>query len=986
MTIAGRKFRFESNVLFPRTPLQATSSNTPGRQIINIQATIDDDLQILAEIPSPTAGRTSSASTKSTARSAAALQSSLGLFTPNRAAKLSSLLVSPKPVPLPAFLVNSNRQPSTPKKVFTMIDEPSVLNPTYRSTLAFESEAEDEASFHTPTKEKRKAPVDFEDSLVGRTPKKVSFGPALSPEIFDKAEPPSTPVKRGQQQGPETPRRMGVSTPSLLSKLTALKSSARPILTPSRLSRASDLQHLEKPAPLNLFAHVEELAESSTADDSKSPMPKLSITPRKPMFASFADIHSKNATASGAQDAHTLELQAASPFIDAKFMVQHNNEQQAALDDSDTSSDNSENGSGSSGSDDGFWKKLTPIAAEKKAEAFETNPFMDDLDLLDDESSPPSTPTRKPLARLATPTAAMPSILTMASEKRSTPSSAPFSTPSIRHADDLDITPVHTPVRRPASSELERQDASRQPTPGTASRLALLQLSAQKVQGLADLLQQPHTPTPTGENADPLLNTPTRPPKTASLFDYVAGDESKAAEQSTVQDVEAESQGSTSAFIADDVPHLASSTDAKRRASAPAATIAERSQSPIFSGLRSVFRTPQKVVESYFAGFAGLRNFVMTPTKSPSQQPSWQQPIEDELASEPLDQDDKTQDETEESEIPVDISGEAAMDTFDTLEGQDSLNNEYLQDESTARISASTPTTPNRRLASHEDVMVFLKGHPNPQQKSTTVVAATLSKSFLVSRTKDEISLDESSTGEEEARQAELLRLLGEGAAIEDDTEEDVTEELGEEHEQEQEQEHEHRGEDRIDEVIVDDALERKDHTPSPQTKMFSRRISSTFNRSREGTPTSKRRQSLKQRLGSTSPGFRHYEQQIDSDEEEDEEDDMVIMISPKLLFVDIHQTKYAPHNKRKLAEGETEPESMKEKVARELELAKLRKQVAIEKPKKTIKKKPLSTKAKIRKGKTLERGLMNTEKDEKRIDKHQEKVSLKKRGKQMWE
>ncbi|KAF9102561.1 hypothetical protein BGX29_004438 [Mortierella sp. GBA35] len=99
-----------------------------------------------------------------------------------------------------------------------------------------------------------------------------------------------------------------------------------------------------------------------------------------------------------------------------------------------------------------------------------------------------------------------------------------------------------------------------------------------------------------------------------------------------------------------------------------------------------------------------------------------------------------------------------------------------------------------------------------------------------------------------------------------------------------------------------------------------------------------------------------------------------------------IHQTKYAPHNKRKLAPGEDAPVSMKEKVGRELELAKLRKQVAIEKPKKTIKKKPMSTKAKMRKEKTLERGMMNSEKDEKRIDKHHEKVTLKKRGKQMWE
>ncbi|KAF9427497.1 hypothetical protein BGZ94_004798 [Podila epigama] len=99
-----------------------------------------------------------------------------------------------------------------------------------------------------------------------------------------------------------------------------------------------------------------------------------------------------------------------------------------------------------------------------------------------------------------------------------------------------------------------------------------------------------------------------------------------------------------------------------------------------------------------------------------------------------------------------------------------------------------------------------------------------------------------------------------------------------------------------------------------------------------------------------------------------------------------IHQTKYAPHNKRKLAPGEEEPESMKEKVARELELAKLRKQVVVDKPKKTIKKKPMSTKAKLRREKTLERGMMNAEKDEKRIDKHHEKQSLKKRGKQMWE
>ncbi|KAF9581060.1 hypothetical protein BGW38_002061 [Lunasporangiospora selenospora] len=100
-----------------------------------------------------------------------------------------------------------------------------------------------------------------------------------------------------------------------------------------------------------------------------------------------------------------------------------------------------------------------------------------------------------------------------------------------------------------------------------------------------------------------------------------------------------------------------------------------------------------------------------------------------------------------------------------------------------------------------------------------------------------------------------------------------------------------------------------------------------------------------------------------------------------------IHIEKYAPHKKPKLAPGQQEAKSMKEKVTEELELARLRKQVNVgDKPKKTIKKKQLSTKAKMRREKTLERGVLNSDKDEKRVDKHHEKVSLKKRGKQMWD
>lgn len=205
--------------------MQSTSDNTPGRQINNsnsnsTQAPIDQGIQSLAEIPSPSVKKILSTPVKTASRNAEALESSLGLFTPNRAEKLSRLLVSPKPVPFPAFLAKSPSMPSTPRRVYIMIDEPSILNPTTYSgedITATESVSnKNERGLQTPKREKRMASMEFDTNDIARTPKKVSFGPALSPEIFDKAEPPSTPIKRGQQD-PGTPRRQVMTTPCLIS-------------------------------------------------------------------------------------------------------------------------------------------------------------------------------------------------------------------------------------------------------------------------------------------------------------------------------------------------------------------------------------------------------------------------------------------------------------------------------------------------------------------------------------------------------------------------------------------------------------------------------------------------------------------------------------------------------------------------------------------------------------------------------------------------
>ncbi|KAF9170297.1 antigen identified by monoclonal antibody Ki-67, partial [Mortierella sp. AD010] len=1052
MTIAGRKFRFESVEPVPRPPLQSAGISTPGRMVSNIQKTIDDDIQILAEIPSPTAGRLLLTPKKDTTRSAAALESSLGLFTPNRAAKLSSLLVSPKPVPMPAFLAKSpKRMTTTPRKVLTMIDEPSVLNPTCTAVPSQASTSEIEPGMQTPPQNKRKAPMDFDESNVERTPKKVSFGPALSPEIFDKAEPPSTPVKRGQQQGILTPRKQGVSTPSLLSKLSALKPTTKPILTPSKLSRTSVLHDMQKPAPLNLFAPDDTTEELETIrmplltpsrQNRTTPMPSL----QKP--TPLGQLISKEKMTGPAQKTQPTNNQDtpgdSNATIEFKDDKNKRLEQLEPTEDSGSSSDNS-NGS----SDDGLWNKLVPIpntgdAGSPISNILDENQQIISLDdLSDDDNGPPSTPTRGPMGRIATPLLSTPTrprrlsndllqqehthhviklssppllrpnggentnVRNIQSHRRSpsppivvnnpmysgdmnpfeehstssevrlelSPSS--FSTSPRLDADIVDTTPVYTPVRRQASSEHQQQDVTPfKTTPNSASRLALLQLSAQKIRGLPDLLQSPGSPPP--------LSTPTRPTMTLPLFDQFDDEELGAnTGESDVQEANDGINTSESAMATnkpDEQTKAASLMDTKRRSSAPAAV--DRSQSPIFSGIRGVFRTPQKVVESCFAGIAGIRNF-MSPTRLANQQSSSRPSSVTELAdNEQTDGGsniDKSRSFTEASEKP----GVENLSVSESVESVDEKESSLAKaSDSVAALqktptkptaSGSAATTPKRRIASHQDVMAILLGHPKepspkskefsfakepliltpsksldkikargrrsdilPQKRTIAnrsqsqsaedragakseqeiikdsngvirrrrtislfefkgeVSYSSSAASFVTSRSENAPALESKEgvetphstekEGEEDAEQAELLRLLGEGA------------ESANEEEDAQGCENEDDNKENIDYDAVDGAnadplihggeevgLDEQNQKPPSEPKSPSRRTSlSPYNRSRESTPT-KRRHSFRKRLGSASPAFRRYEQQnAELEEDEEDEDDMVVMISPK--------------------------------------------------------------------------------------------------------
>ncbi|KAF9959111.1 hypothetical protein BGZ70_008973 [Mortierella alpina] len=1076
------------------------NSNTPGRQVRDIQATIDKDIQTLAEAPSPTPGRLLSTPKRSLGRSTAALESSLGLFTPNRAAKLSSLLVSPKPVPLPAFLTKSPRRPTTPKPVIAMIDEPSLFNTTSTTTPPSSSSSSSsltdrqlssDSGMHTPTKEKRKAPVDFDG--VSRTPKKVSFGPALSPEIFDKSNPPSTPIKRGQQQDPDTPRRQGLSTPSLLSKLSAAGSASKPILTPSRLSRTFLLANLERPAPPNLFApeNQQDAEEGSKTDKQESD--NQSETPEFTHGSDSSSLDHNSSAPDVRSDGDSLWKQ--------KAISTNNDADETALNNlagiMDMSSEDGEQSPRSLGSpvdeedDDDNSPPTTPTRAPSGASSTRgvsgygrlVDGFDDDDD---DDESPPATPTRGPSGRVSNPltsastrpkplspfifqqvhnhslekeaTSPLKSddedlFITAQERNRSTPSPTmaqgnpsysernPFDDDSsgsaaihlelsspTRSTIAADTTPVHTPIRRQLSRNNPDHDNPTS-TPGSASRIALLQLSASKVRCLPDLLQSPSVSNSSSDSAGSAPGTPSAVKLTLPIMDFSDDDvddddmdhraenssttqtderrASAAAEtealdedgsQAQVHDApELEEGGSSDEIGQDSAPATTNlygtgirtpvSTDANqgRRSSAPAAAMRDSSESPFFTGLRGVFRTPQKVVESCFSGFVGFRNYVMSPSKPPGR------PLL--LGADETTTEDLNDSAVEVLEVQENVDGAiSSIADTDAPSTSGSKTTAWVPAQSLEQIrvrgrrsemlpqkrSVANPYRSQERAPKKKEprrgTFSLFEYHkedrkvPAPGLTAETEEAAESERAIASAESdKDQLSTEDQAEqqidGEEDAEQEELLRILGEGFSPVDENEDDS--------QQHDSVAYEHEIGDQLDfdaseEDVLQEEVQKEEEKHDITAVVSPRRASSRRSSygSRVSTPI-KRRHSFKQRLGSSSPAFRLYEQED---------------------VVNIHQSKYAPHNKRKVVPGEEEQESMKAKVARELELAKLRKQVVGDKPKKTIKKKPLSTKAKIRKEKTLERGLMNAEKDVKRIDKHHEKVTLKKRGKQMWE
>ncbi|KAF9569503.1 antigen identified by monoclonal antibody Ki-67 [Mortierella alpina] len=1013
VTIGGRRFRFDTSEPVPRMPLQSTANtNTPGRQVRDIQATIDKDIQALAEAPSPTPGRLLSTPKKSLARSTAALESSLGLFTPNRAAKLSSLLVSPKPVPLPAFLAKSPRRPSTPKPVIAMIDEPSLFNstPTATSPSSFtERQVSSSSGLHTPTKEKRKAPVDFDG--VSRTPKKVSFGPALSPEIFDKSNPPSTPIKRGQQQDPETPRRQGLSTPSLLSKLSAAGSASKPILTPSRLSRTFLLANLERPAPPNLFApenqtdavmesskgdekeHITQIASlESTHDndnDSRSLDDSSSVTAVNSKGDSSTDLWKQKAVLTN-YDADQTALNSLAGIMD---LSSEDGEQSPrplgrVVDDDDEDDDNSPPST----------PTRPPSGATPSQGVSGYRSLVDGFDDDDDDESPPATPTRGPSGKMSklitsAPTRPKPLspfmfqqennhhereaasplksdddelLMTAQERNRSTPSPTmaesypaysevnPFDHDSIgaaairlelsspaRSTIVADTTPVHTPIRRQTPRSNHDHD-NLTSTPGSASRIALLQLSASKVRCLPDLLQSPSVSNSSNESAGSAPGTPSAVKLTLPIMNF-SGDEededdhnnhlpenqstARNDEKAVKSEAEAEAEAKAEEEDEDEdgnqvrahdapmsreeeageetslnnggaTPNLSwigskapQNTDSNqgRRSSAPATAMRDSNESPFYTGLRGVFRTPQKVVESCFSGFVGFRNYVMSPSKPPGGLPLLLGA--DESTTEDLD-DSAVEilgvQENDDGAIPPAAETDGLLTTnslspaqsleqirvrgrrSETLPRKRSVASPYRDQERSAKEKETRRRTYSLFDYHREEIKVSAPNSTaEPVETSETespIAPADVEESQLPSENQVEQMLD----GKEDAEQEELLRILGEGSSLIDENEDD-----SQKHDSAAD---EPEADDQLDFGTTEEDVQYENahkFTAVPSRRTSSRRSSYG---SRASTPI-KRRQSFKQRLGSSSPAFRLYEQDQDED---DEEEDVVSMISPK--------------------------------------------------------------------------------------------------------
>ncbi|KAF8934587.1 antigen identified by monoclonal antibody Ki-67 [Haplosporangium bisporale] len=235
LTVGGHKFRFE----FTEIATTENIPNTPKKPDQTIQDSVDNAIHSLSEVPSPSATKASTTPRKCFTSGTSSLESSLGLFTPNRASKLSRLLMSPK-ISAPLFAS------TTPKKGLLTKELPL-------ADFGLSSLAKVPAGLQTPSQVKRRV-MDDDDEDIVRTPKKVSFGPKLSPEIFDRAHPPASPLKRGAQQDPETPRRSGLIMSPKFATMGGHRSAVKSIMTPSKLGRTAIFIDLEKPAPPKLFS------------------------------------------------------------------------------------------------------------------------------------------------------------------------------------------------------------------------------------------------------------------------------------------------------------------------------------------------------------------------------------------------------------------------------------------------------------------------------------------------------------------------------------------------------------------------------------------------------------------------------------------------------------------------------------------------------------------------------------------------------------
>ncbi|KAF9972943.1 hypothetical protein BGZ73_003863 [Actinomortierella ambigua] len=188
-------------------------------------------------------------------------------LAPQSAKLLSSLVASPKRIS--TTLARSTELPRVPLAVLQSSsvdkhteddkDDQGVSGPSSPSTGRLASRAMPS----TPSGQKRELPEDFAATEGTPSSKKVWFGPTLSPEVFSKDEPPSTPVKRGAQTRAGTPRRAPTSTANLLERLKTASPAKSSLVSPRSLGRTVNFgELLQKPQPLKLL----ECNQGSTTD------------------------------------------------------------------------------------------------------------------------------------------------------------------------------------------------------------------------------------------------------------------------------------------------------------------------------------------------------------------------------------------------------------------------------------------------------------------------------------------------------------------------------------------------------------------------------------------------------------------------------------------------------------------------------------------------------------------------------------------------